>query len=229
MQDIPQGERETIFRKFADAVYAAGLLISPSHRLSVPWGKWRASQVPDSMGDNIREARLKRSENNAAEVYSIVITGILAAMLIAMPRGISWMGLLALALAVLRWFEIQTFGLGILLNDEEMSGAYIVSVGVAAVGLGLISAIATVVLANGAHDWNWQTPHNFGDVLYSSFSNMIVLGNSDYVPQSESAKLIVVFTGISGVILLTAYLSRVISRLLPAADCCPADRERAPL
>lgn len=186
----------SLYRWAANGLYSGLLCVSLSELIS------------KSLGERVRRI----GEDIAAEVYAVVITALLAALLVFAPHRVSGIGIVALVVALYRWSELQTFGLGMLLKQQQTKTADVISVGVAGVGLSLSSAIVTLVLAHGAGDWT-EAPKSALDAWYSSVSNLVVLGNGRFTPTSATAEAIVIATAVTGVILLAVYLTLAVSLL----------------
>ncbi len=179
-----------------NALYGLLLGLSPSQRLSTSRSR------PEGIAEQV-----------VAEGYALFITVVLLVLLVLSPGHTSPFGIAALAVAAIRWVEIQTLGLGLLFKKRDMDGADVVSIVVAGAGLSLTSAIWTHVLTNAHSDWTTSVPTSPFAAWYSSVTNLVVLGNGRYVPASWPAELITVVTSASGVALLAVYLARTVSLL----------------
>jgi hypothetical protein len=196
----------------ASAVFNGTLAVSASDRLSV-WFRNRAHNSDRYRGDTAAQNNI---EQKAAEVYSLVVTALLAMLLAAsLWRALPAAGAIAAIVALYRWLEILLgLVLGLLLAKRPLSDASVFSVGLAGVNLVLIAAIATVVFLGDKHDWyKHVVPRGAVNVLYVSTTNLVVLGNNSYVPHSAIARVIVAMTAVSGVALLAVGLARAISEL----------------
>jgi hypothetical protein len=124
------------------------------------------------------------------------------------------------ALAALRWLEIFTVGLGIVLRQKEsVIGHSLVTIAVLGAQVALIFAIldhsfATTDFAPPGGISAVTVPSRPFDFLYISWTQMVTLGNA-YTPKTDAARALTMATSTSGVLLLAVFVASAIAHRGP--------------
>ena len=126
----------------------------------------------------------------------------------------------AVVIAVVRGVELVGFALALLRvgSGGEFFVPEIETIPVYFVQMPLILAIASRVIApHGFADSNGIPTGSPIDYLYLSWTNMTTLG-SQYSPTTDPAKVLVIVSGASGILVIGVFLAYAISRISSAGD-----------
>ena len=145
-----------------------------------------------------------------AAAYQLAWLALLVVLLAVGRPSQPWRSIIV-ALATLRWVEIATYSLGLVLATHwPKTAGSLVTVAVYALQIALIFAIIEQCLV--PHDFVDQAHKAAAghfDYLYISWTNMTTLGN-EYAPVSAGARVLRVGSVTSGVLLLSVIAARTL-------------------
>jgi ketosteroid isomerase-like protein len=196
--------QHSLFFKAAEAAYTIFRWTAPSDIISRNIKKW-AKRRQRSDGD--------QKALWAEEGYIFLVTVALVVGWLVMGQN-STVDTAALVVAVGRGLEVFGVALGIILVKSSVAVARrILTVALYGIQVPLILAITTHFwVKRGFTDSTGVHPTTPLEFLYVSWSDMTTLGNH-YIPTTDPAKILVLISGASGVILLGVFLSLAVTRI----------------
>ena len=178
------------------------------------------SIMPSRLIYNIARWRKSRSPDRWIEVYMLLSTAALVVLWIGAGLSVRplWLGRIigavGLAVAAVRWLEILAASLELVVGRVRASAETAIAVLVVYLPQTvLMFSIAAEVLAPKGFASSAEGPHPTGilSFLYISWTNISTLGN-DFAATSRMAKVIVIMSGFTGVLLLGVFLTYAIGQ-----------------
>ena len=196
------------------------LPLTPSWRL-ITWFEtreeaWAVEQETPSEADKLLIKTYTRRTRIIGTLWVAFVTGGLIFMWVANPANAAIRYIFA-GLAIWRWFEIFTVGLGIALKQQEsVLGHSLVTVGVWAMQVAFIFAILdhsfttnAFVLHPNTH--SMVTASHPLEYLYITWTQMVTLGNS-FEATTGGARVLSMAASTSGVLLLAVFVASAVAR-----------------